>query len=445
MLKKASSIFIAAGLLLSGLSVNIGLNETEAKNPETVANQKNGKVKNVIFMIPDGYNAAYATNYRWFKGEDSSFDPHVKGLIKTHSANTEVTDSAAAGTAMATGVKTNNGMVGVTPDGKEVDSILDAAEKSKKSTGLVATSTITHATPAVFGASVSSRGDEALIAPQYFENGVDVIFGGGRDYFTTVAEGGKQPTRNLIEEAKGNGYEYVTDRDQLSAAKSGKILGLFAEDAMATEMERKETNQPSLAEMTNAAIDALKQNKHGFFLMVEGSQIDWAGHAHDAAWAMNDVRAFDEAVQAALEFAKKDRNTLVVVAGDHETGGMSVGSNGQYDLNIDILHQVEATGDMMAKQLNDDRSNVKEIVKENTKLELSDKEVAAIANADKPAMAINEVISDRALVGWTSTAHTGTDLPVYAFGPQSERFIGMHDNTDLPKIMADAMKIKFGK
>jgi alkaline phosphatase len=159
---------------------------------------------------------------------------------------------------------------------------------------------------------------------------------------------------------------------------------------------------------------------------------------------MNDVRAFDEAVQAALEFAEKDRNTLVVIAGDHETGGMSVGSNGQYDLNIDILHQVKATGDKMAEQLNDDRSNVKEIVKEYTKLELSDKEVAAIRNAEKPALAINEVISDRAMVGWTSSAHTGTDLPVYAFGPQSDRFIGLHDNTDLPKIMAEAMKIKFG-
>lgn len=151
MKKQLVTAALVGGLVVSGISVNVTMDYAEARND----NAHNGKVKNVIYMIPDGYSAAYATNYRWFKGEDSSFDPYVKGLIKTYSADTEVTDSAAAGTAMATGVKTNNGMVGVTPDGKEVDSILDAAEAAKKSTGLVATSTITHATPAVFGASVA--------------------------------------------------------------------------------------------------------------------------------------------------------------------------------------------------------------------------------------------------------------------------------------------------
>ncbi|WP_078543597.1 alkaline phosphatase [Litchfieldia alkalitelluris] len=441
MFKKMAIVALSAGVLLSGINVSVGFDSAEAKKPEWAGNQHQ-KVKNVIYMIPDGYNAAYATNYRWYKGEDSSFDPYVKGLMKTHSANTEVTDSAAAGTAMATGVKTNNGMVGVTPDGEEVDSILDAAEDAKKSTGLVATSTITHATPAVFGASVASRGDEATIAPQYFENGVDVILGGGRSFFLPTSEGGKQPEGNLVEEAKKDGYQYVTNSSELSKVKGNKILGLFADGAMAPELERSNTNQPSLAEMTDAAINALKQDKDGFFLMVEGSQIDWAGHAHDAAWAMTDTQAFDEAVAAAIEFAKKDGNTLVVVAGDHETGGMSVGSNGVYDLKIELLHDVTATGDFMAKQLNSDRSNVKEVVKKYTGLDLTEEEINRIKESSKVVIAINEVISDRALVGWTSTAHTGTDLPIYAYGPQSDRFVGLHDNIDIPMIIAEAMKLK---
>ncbi|KPB06417.1 alkaline phosphatase [Bacillus sp. CHD6a] len=443
MFKKVASVAVAAGLVISGVQVSVGTDIAEAKKEDTKIEQKQGKVKNVIYMIPDGYNAGYATNYRWYKGEESSFDQHVKGLIQTHSADTEVTDSAAAGTAMATGVKTNNGMVGVTPDGKEVDSILDAAESSKKSTGLVATSTITHATPAVFGASVASRSDEASIAPQYFDNGVDVILGGGRDYFVSKENGGKQPKGDLIEQAKKNGYQYASNKEELENAEGDKLLGLFANNAMSPEMHRDETDEPSLAEMTNTAIDALSKNKKGFFLMVEGSQIDWAGHAHDPAWAMTDSEAFDKAVEAALEFAEEDGNTLVVVAGDHETGGMSVGSNGEYDLKMDVLDSVTATGDKMASELNTDKSNIKEVVKKYTSFDLTEEEVERIKKAEKPSIAINEVVSDRALIGWTTTAHTGTDLPVYAYGPQSDKFSGLLDNTDLPKLMAKAMKIKF--
>lgn len=443
MFKKIAIGALCAGVLLSGIYVNVGFNEAEADHEEKAGNpNSNEKVKNVIYMIPDGYNADYATSYRWFKGEESSFDPYVKGLMQTYSANSEVTDSAAAGTAMATGVKTNNGMVSVSPEKEEVDSILDAAEDSKKSTGLVATSTITHATPASFGASVEDRGDQAKIAPQYFENGVDVLLGGGRDYFLSTSEGGKQSEGNLIEEAQEDGYEYVTNTDELSKVKGEKVLGLFSDGPMASELERAETSQPSLADMTDSAIHTLDQDKDGFFLMVEGSQIDWAGHANDPAWAMHDSKAFDEAVAEAIDFAKDDGKTLVVVAGDHETGGMSVGANGEYDVKTEVLRDVTASGAYMAKQLNDQRSNVKEIVKEYTDLDLTNEEVNQIQDASAADSAINKVISDRALIGWTSGGHTGVDLPIYAYGPQSEKFEGLLENVDVPMIMAEAMKIE---
>lgn len=441
MLKKAGIIVLSIAVLLLGAFTLFTSGEAEAeKNAGNKGNQ--GKVKNVIFMIPDGFNGNYATNYRWYNGGESSFDQHVKGLMQTYSADTEVTDSAAAGTAMATGEKTNNGMVGVDPDGRELDSILVAAEKAGKATGLVATSTITHATPAAFASNVPSRGDEADIAPQYFENEVDVLLGGGREFFLPESEGGSQPAGNLIEQAEGAGYQYVSNRDELLDAKGKKLLGLFSESAMSPEMHRDQQEEPSLKEMTEAALGVLDKEKKGFFLMVEGSQIDWAGHAHDAAWAMTDIKAFDEAVEAALDFAKKDKRTLVVVAGDHETGGMSVGSNGEYDLKIEELYGVTATGDHMAEELDDERSNIAEVVNTYTGFDLSEEEVARIEESDEPNIAINDVVSDRALIGWTSTAHTGADLPVYAYGPQSDKFSGLLENTDLPKIMAEAMKIK---
>lgn len=404
------------------------------QSTEAKSNANHGKVKNVIFMVPDGFSASYATNYRWFKGEESLMDSMLVGMHRTYSADTEVTDSAAAGTAFATGVKTNNGMISTSPDGKELKTILETAEEEGKSSGLVATSTITHATPAVFASHVASRASEADIAPQLIENDVDVILGGGKKYFPEA----------LLNKAKENGYNYISSKDELAkAAESQKLLGLFAEEALAPELDRDETDQPTLREMTESALDVLKKNKEGFFLMVEGSQIDWAGHAHDAAWAMKDTEAFEQALEAVIEFAKKDKNTLVVVAGDHDTGGMSVGGYGVYDAKLEVLHNVTATGDFMAKKLNADRSNVKEVVKEYTALDLTDAEAEKIKSAQKVNIAINEVVSERALVGWSSTAHTGVDIPLYAYGPGSHLFKGLVENTDIPVLMAEAMKLNF--
>jgi alkaline phosphatase len=440
MFKKITGVILAAAILLSGL--HVGIDRVNAGQPDF----SREKVKNIIFLIPDGYSTAFATNYRWYKGADSVMDTLLVGMMKTHSANSEVTDSAAAGTAMATGVKTNNGMISVTPDGQAVKTILEAAEETGKSSGLVATSTITHATPAVFASHVSSRGSEADIAPQLLEK-VDVLLGGGKQFFLPESMGGRQKERNLIEEAKQAGYQYTEDRDQLLDVKGDKVLGLFAQSGMAPELDRDETNQPSLEEMTAKAIEVLKKDKDGFFLVVEGSQIDWAGHAHDAAWAMKDTEAFEEAVKVALDFARENGKTLVIIAGDHDTGGMSVGGYGKYDAQLEILRSVTATGDFMAGKLHPDRSNLKDVVKTYANIELTENEVQIINNAInnkvKPANAINDVISQRALVGWTSGAHTGVDVPLYAFGPGADAFKGLHDNTELPVIMAEVMKIDF--
>lgn len=448
MFKKVGLIALSTGIVLSGA----GLSNVVAASKDASANgnqNSNKPVENVIYMIPDGFGANTAANYRIFKGEDAVWDQHIKGMFTTYSANKDITDSAAAGTAMAAGVKTNNGVIGMDLEGNKVKTILEASEEAGKSSGLVATSTITHATPASFAAHVESRNNETEIARQYIqESGVDVILGGGKNNFLPVSEGGKQAELNLIEEAQEKGFEFVETRKQLEnveevkVEKGEKLLGLFAGEALAPEFDRDETEEPSLAEMTETAIDALSQDKDGFFLVVEGSQIDWGGEDNDAGYAMHDTKAFEEAVLEAIEFAEQDGNTLVVVAGDHETGGMSVGSATSSNANADILKNVTATGEFMAVQLNEDRSNIKEIILEYTGIELTEKEAATVQQADDAKSAINKVLSERAGIGWTRYGHTAAPVPVFAFGPQSDKFVGFHDNTYLPKIISKAMKLK---
>ncbi|SDJ19976.1 alkaline phosphatase [Alteribacillus bidgolensis] len=457
MFKKMGVFALGTGLVLSGLSSSWVQADAEKPDwagkgkPEWAGPPQQEEVENIIYMIPDGFNADYATNYRWYKGEDAVWDEHLKGMFKTKSSDSRVTDSAAAGTAMATGEKTNNGTVGLDAEGNEVESILEASEDEGKSSGLVATSTITHATPAVFSSHVESRDNQTEIAKQMLDNDVDVMLGGGKDFFLPESEGGKQEKKNLIQQAEEAGYQSVETHEELLEAddvnveEGEKLLGLFADGPLSPELERDQTEEPSLSEMTTSAINTLDQDEDGFFLMVEGSQIDWAGHANDPAWAMTDTKAFEKAVEEAIEFAEEDGNTLVVVAGDHETGGMTVGANGEYDVQADQLKGVEATGDYMAEQLDEERTNVKEVVENYTSFELTEEEVQTIQEADNAANAINSVISDRALIGWTSSGHTGVDIPVYAYGPQSDSFNGFLDNTDLPKIMADVMNITLGE
>lgn len=428
--KKVITISTVSAIALGTITAGSNLPILDAKGNQN----NNRKVENVIFMVPDGFSASYATNYRWYKGEGTALDSILVGMHRTYSANSEITDSAAAGTAFATGVKTNNGMISTSPDGKELKTILEAMEEKGKSSGLVATSTITHATPAVFASHVASRSDESAIAPQLIDNDVDVIMGGGKKYFPD----------SLINEAKKDGYQYISSKGDLKRAeRSDKLIGLFADSGMAPELDRETTNEPSLQEMTETALKVLNKDKDGFFLMVEGSQIDWAGHDHDAAWAMKDSEAFEKALESVLEFAKKDKNTLVVVAGDHDTGGMSVGGNGPGDVDLEVIRNVTATGDYMVTQLNSTRSNVKEVVKKYTTLELTDEEAQLIKSSEQPAITINEVVSARANIGWTSLNHTGVDVPLYAYGPGADLFIGLHENTDLPILMAEALKIKF--
>jgi alkaline phosphatase len=255
-------------------------------------------------------------------------DMPASGWSRTWNAAGEVTDSAAGATAIATGHKTANGMVSMDLQLNELPTILEAAQARGKAVGLITTTQLTDATPAAFAAHASSRGLSDEIAEQMTNADVDLMFGGGEDKFLPASEtgcyssgGDRQDTRNVITEAQALGYTYLcqpSSVQQLEPATATPVLGLFADGLMLRPPA------PSLELMTGKAIDILSRDPDGFFLMVEGGLIDKAGHGHDARNAIQDVLELDNAVAVAKEFAATVPDTLIIVAADHDTGGMDV-------------------------------------------------------------------------------------------------------------------------
>jgi alkaline phosphatase len=299
--------------------------------------------KNLILLIGDGMGEAVvlATRYQQV-GRDGRLAMDwlpVFGQVTTHSENSLVTDSAAASTAFATGTRTNNGMIAQTPDGSSTldRSILMLAKQAGKSTGLVTEVPMAHATPASFAASVPSRRMMNEIAEQYLANGVDVILGGGESNFrpkdTPGAHCAADKTkridgRDLVKEATAAGYQFVSNRTELgtATAPTGRLLGLFACERMAWATQPVAT-EPTSAEKTRKAIEILARNPRGFFLMVERGKIDWATEANNAAESLAETLEFDRVVAAAMEFARADGDTLVLVTADHEAGGLHIIAN----------------------------------------------------------------------------------------------------------------------
>jgi len=360
---------------------------TPANDTETLTNIQSAQVNNVIFLIGDGMSYAQVTLARLKAAGQNGLlymeKMPVTGYIKTHSANSLVTDSAAAGTALACGVKTNNKMIAMDPNETPYQTILEAAKIKGMKTGLVVTSTVTHATPASFASHVKSRKNEIKIAEHILQNRVNVILGGGKSFWLPESfENSKRKDEiNLIAGAEQFGYSIIDNANQLANAPGPYVLGLFAMGPLTTI-----SPEPTLGEMTENAIRILNkkptkmfESTKGFFLMVEGSQIDWTGHKNDAHGNIKQTLLFDLAVKTALDFAMKDKKTLVIVTADHETGGLIVSG--------------------------------------------SDPEKK------------NEVM-------WATKSHSAMSTPVYAFGPGSQNFAGVYDNTEIPKRIANLLKTK---
>jgi len=412
--------------------------------------------RNVILLIPDGFGPASATFARDYLRATTgrfelAFDSLHVGSTRTASSDSRITDSAAAGTALATGHKTYNGAISVDSTGRPVAHLVEAAEEQGMATGLVVTSRITHATPAVFSAHVRDRGEEDRIAVQQLDAGIEVLMGGGLRHFLPRAKGGQRTDgRNLVEEAAQQGYHIARSASALEQApENGLLLGLFAGSHMAYEIDREQTQQPSLATMTHHALDRLSGHEDGFFLMVEGSRIDHAGHSNDAAAHLHDILAFEEAVMAALDYARTDGETLVLTLSDHETGGLSVGRNrdgeGIYQWHPEPLAKVKASQGAMVRQImeGDNPERVLSTLAGIDSLRAQETERLRAAAGDRRALhaTLSDIIGRRSLVGWTSFAHTAVDVSTYAYGPGWEAFIGSHENTYIATALARLLDV----
>ena len=289
---------------------------------------KGKNAKNIILMIGDGMGASqiYAS-FIAKRGNLNMKEFPITGFSITYSADDLITDSAAGATAMATGTKTNNGMVGIDPKYNRLENIIEIVEKDGKSTGLVATSTITHATPASFIAHVDSRNDYERIALQFLDTDIDVFIGGGAVHFIERLD-----QRNLTIDLADKGYELCYSMDALETATSDKIAGLVYEASPPTMLQGRGN---MLSKSTKKAIDVLSRNENGFFLMVEASQIDWGNHQNNIAYQTLEVNDFDNVIGEVLQYAREDGETLVIVTADHETGGFTLGAAGQNGYDAD--------------------------------------------------------------------------------------------------------------
>jgi len=401
------------------------------------------EANNVIFVIADGMGPAYLAGLRYYADdpatanvESTILDQLWLGAASTYPAGGGgvITDSAAAATALSSGVKTYNGAIAVNSERQPVATMLEIAKRKGMKTGVAVTSQINHATPAAFIAHNESRENYNAIADAYFDDRIDgafkadVMLGGGWQYF-------KRPDRNLIEEFVGAGYQYVADLNSLAEAPVGKpLLGLFADVGLPWAMDYP--NRQRLPQLTQAAVKHL-QNKKGFFLMVEASQVDWAGHANDIAAAMGEMADLAATLEWLTEFVRNDKNTLLVITADHSTGGLSLGSEEQYLWRPNLIHQMRAAPETLAKEMvalsATERAN---FVQAELGLKLTAENKSALASgidADGLVVVLKRIIDQATHTGWTTAGHTGVDVPVLAIGPGAEQFAGFQDNTDIAK------------
>ncbi|KZN29854.1 hypothetical protein N474_25145 [Pseudoalteromonas luteoviolacea CPMOR-2] len=397
--------------------------------------------KNIIYMIGDGMGPAYTTAYRYYKDDKNTktveptvFDSILVGMAHTYpDDNTVVTDSAAGATALSTAIKSYNGAIAVDTNKKPLKTMLQMAKEQGKTTALVATSQINHATPASFAAHNESRRNYNEIADDYVDvkvNGklpVDLMLGGGTKYFI-------RDDRNLISEFKRSGYQYVDHLSALNTIEAIPAIGLFAEKGMPYAIDK---DPERLTQMTEKALSLLDKdsNKKGFFVMIEGSQIDWCGHANDIACAMREMDDFAKSISLAKSYVDQNPDTLLVITADHSTGGLTLGADGDYRWERDVVANVKASVKHITKVLKDSK-NVKKDWESLTGLKFSsdiEKALkAAKSEGDKALFSsINKFINEASFTGWTTGGHTAIDVQVFAHGEGKEHFIGSQNNTQI--------------
>jgi alkaline phosphatase len=366
-------IRLRTSLLMAGL-LFMGLVACRATSP-TPPNPTAKRPKNIILMIGDGMGISQITAGMYSNNNRLNLERiHHIGLVKTTSSDDLITDSAAGATAMSTGTKTYNGAIGVGPDSLPRPTILEIAEAQGMATGMVATSEIVHATPASFIAHQYNRRMYEEIAGDFLKTEIDLFIGGGLDYFLR-----RRDQRDLVYELRERNYRVLNPHTPFADVRTvpGQNLAYFT---AADRPDRQAKGRDYLPEASDFAARFLEgRSTKGFFLMIEGSQIDWGGHANNASYVISEMIDFDQAIGQILDFADENKETLVIITADHETGGLGI----------------------------------------NRGSEMGELKTA-----------------------FTSGGHTGVMVPIFAYGPGAEAFGGIMDNTEIFFRMIEALHLE---
>ena len=471
------------------------------------------EAKNVILLIGDGMGpepVGLAIYYnRFMNGMDKRLNMERlmalgnTGYCLTYQYGTVVTDSASAATALASGIKTRDAIIGKDHEGRSMKTLVDIARQLGKSAGVISNTRLTHATPAAFYANIIHRDMENEIAAQLVERGdLAVAFSGGAQHFIPAGvkveeyphlkgidqKAGwgvsrRKDTRDLIGEAKNKGYTFVTNDKELAALdapKTEKVLGLFSASGFPSAIDRQpqyQTGVPTLSHLTEKALEILKKNSQGFFLMVEGGQIDWVEHGNDVGSVLHEMQEFDQAIGVVLAFAEQNPDTLVVVTADHDTGGLAIGYSShqppapmklasgetwktKYNFADKVIFEKMAKQKKsFLKMVMDSKGNpaaLKKEVEENSAFTITEEQAVFLLSRDakgafpatkdysefyvygasNPAALMGRLFGRETNTAWAVGTHTHTPVMVFAQGPLAEKFRGLLDNIDIPQIIA---------
>jgi len=480
MMRKVISVMLS-------LIITMGFTST---TKESVDRADEATPEYIFFFIGDGMGFNHLTfleeYLRWKNNEDLDFmlDVHqmpVFTALSTRGLAPLIPDSGAAGTMLATGEVVKNGVISRGDDGTHYISVLKALQDGGMRTGLVTDVAITHATPATFGANVASRDDQLEVAEHYFANRINFLAGGGQRYFLPKElEGKREAGDNLLEKFADADYLVQTDLEHfLDVDFSGVdyYLGLFANKHMPGVLAQRDHQMtPTLAQLTQAGIDVLSKGEDGFFFMVEGGYIDMLSHDNDTIATLHQLLAFYEAIQVAMDFYNQNPdNTLIIMAADHETGGLSLGYNSS-NINFEAIEamSVKFKYDGEPFIFNEDWNELFIMIEEHWSVKLSDEDKESIIyryeNFDFAALAeelgipeeqlyqsegmshmldiighvVAPVLFGETHVPWSSQKHTGAKVPLAVMGIGHENFNSARHLTDVPRILADIMGVEIG-
>lgn len=433
---------------------------------------KNKKAKNIIVLVSDGMSSGTLNLGNMYSerilGRTTNWIQLYKdnlvsrGIMDMASASSIVTDSAAASSSWGSGFRVNNGSINVSTNGDEFLPIWHKFKKAGKKAGCVTTVPITHATPAGFTVSMKSRNDQSAIADEYLKIGYDVLMGGGNKFFDAASRKDKKDMYKAFSE---KGYNIAKTKSDLKKVDYSKpILGIFDEDSLPYAIDRKNNSElekkiPTLAEMAQVAINAMKSNKNGFVLQIESGKVDWAAHANDVAGLIHEQLELDDAIKVALDFAKQDGETLVIITTDHGNANPGLISGKHADQHFDSIQNYNQTNESLLNnvKLNTTESQLIEYINSNLGFSINKdqadhlldfykglyKDEDGLYNYKKlPFKSFAEIQKDYNSIGWISMDHSADYVEIAMYGPGQENHKPFIKNTDLHYLMLEAAEVE---